>query len=27
MTEMYTLMRYLQYSTLQQKQLTHFDAC
>ena len=26
MTEMYTLMRYLQYSTLQQKQLTHFDA-
>ena len=25
MTEMYTLMRYLQYSTLQQKQLTHFD--
>ena len=26
MTEMYTLMRYLQYGTLQQKQLTHFDA-
>ena len=26
MTEMYTLMRYLQYSTLQQKQLPHFDA-
>ena len=26
MTEMYTLMRYLQYITLQQKQLTHFDA-
>ena len=26
MTEMYTLMRYLQYSTLQQKQLTYFDA-
>ena len=26
MTEMYSLMRYLQYSTLQQKQLTHFDA-
>ena len=26
MTEMYTLMRYLQYRTLQQKQLTHFDA-
>ena len=26
MTEMYTLMRYLQYNTLQQKQLTHFDA-
>ena len=25
MTEMYTLMRYLQYSTLQQKKLTHFD--
>ena len=27
MTEMYTLMRYLQYNTLQQKGLTHFDAC
>ena len=26
MTEMYTLMRYLQYNTLQQKGLTHFDA-
>ena len=26
MTEMYTLMRYLQYKTLQQKGLTHFDA-
>ena len=26
MTEMYTLMRYLQYDTLQQKGLTHFDA-
>ena len=26
MTEMYTLMRYLQHSTLQQKQLPHFDA-
>ena len=25
MTELYTVMRYLQYSTLQQKQLTHFD--
>ena len=25
MTEMYTLMRYLQYNTLQQKKLTHFD--
>ena len=25
-TEMYTLMRYLQYNTLQQKGLTHFDA-
>ena len=25
MTEMYTLMRYLQYNTLQQKGLTHFD--
>ena len=26
MTEMYSLMRYLQYNTLQQKGLTHFDA-
>ena len=26
MTEMYTLMRYLQYNTLQQKGLIHFDA-
>ena len=26
MTEMYTLMRYLQYNTLQQKGMTHFDA-
>ena len=26
MTEMYTLMRYLQYSTLQRANLTHFDA-
>ena len=26
MTEMYTLMRYLQYNTLHQKGLTHFDA-
>ena len=26
MVEMYTLMRYLQYNTLQQKGLTHFDA-
>ena len=26
MTEMYTIMRYLQYNTLQQKGLTHFDA-
>ena len=26
MTEMYTLMRYLQYNTLQQNGLTHFDA-
>ena len=26
MTEMYTLMRYLQYNTLQEKKLTHFDA-
>ena len=26
MAEMYTLMRYLQYNTLQQKGLTHFDA-
>jgi N12 class adenine-specific DNA methylase/adenine-specific DNA methylase len=25
MTELYTVMRYLQYSTLQQKKLTHFD--
>ena len=25
MTELYTVMRYLQYSTLQQKMLTHFD--
>ena len=25
MTELYTVMRYLQYSTLQQKGLTHFD--
>ena len=25
MTELYTVMRYLQYSTLQQKRLTHFD--
>lgn len=25
MTELYTMMRYLQYSTLQQKGLTHFD--
>ena len=25
MTELYTLMRYLQYDTLQQKKLTHFD--
>ena len=25
MTELYTVMRYLQYSTLQQKTLTHFD--
>ena len=26
MTELYTVMRYLQYSTLQQKNLTHFDS-
>ena len=26
MTELYTLMRYLQYNTLQQKGLSHFDA-
>ena len=26
MTEMYTLMRYLQYNTLLEKKLTHFDA-
>ena len=26
MTEMYTLMRYLQYDSLEQKRLTHFDA-
>ncbi|MCD8013472.1 MAG: SNF2-related protein [Lachnospiraceae bacterium] len=26
MTELYTVMRYLQYSTLQQKGLTHFDS-
>ena len=26
MTELYTNMRYLQYSTLQQKNLTHFDS-
>ncbi len=26
MTELYTMMRYLQYSTLKQKGLTHFDA-
>lgn len=26
MTELYTVMRYLQYSTLQQKKLTHFDS-
>ena len=26
MTELYTMMRYLQYGTLQQKGLTHFDA-
>ena len=26
MTELYTMMRYLQYSTLQQKGLTHFDS-
>ena len=25
MTELYTVLRYLQYSTLQQKKLTHFD--
>ena len=25
MTELYTVMRYLQYNTLQQKGLTHFD--
>ena len=25
MTELYTVMRYLQYNTLQQKKLTHFD--
>ena len=25
MTELYTVMRYLQYNTFQQKQLTHFD--
>lgn len=25
MSELYTVMRYLQYSTLQQKGLTHFD--
>ena len=25
MTELYTVMRYLQYSTMQQKKLTHFD--
>ncbi len=27
MTELYTMMRYLQYGTLQQKGLTHFDSC
>ena len=26
MTELYTVMRYLQYDTLQQKKLTHFDS-
>lgn len=26
MTELYTMMRYLQYGTLQQKGLTHFDS-
>lgn len=26
MTELYTVMRYLQYSTLQKKNLTHFDS-
>ena len=26
MTELYTVMRYLQYNTLQQKNLTHFDS-
>ena len=26
MTELYTVMRYLQYGTLQQKKLTHFDS-
>ncbi len=25
MTELYTVMRFLQYSTLRQKQLTHLD--
>ena len=26
MTELYTVMRYLQYGTLQKKNLTHFDS-